>query len=785
MAIMVECSSCGKQYNAPDSMAGKRVRCKGCGQIFQIPSAENEMAPDDLSALSALDRSFHEGEPPAAGGQAEQYVPPGYGEGGGEEIPLGPSRAGRANIRFRYPFASEVDLFLPFFLVAIALGVAALATFKLDDIRQNWLSWIRFLVLVLCYVALIYPLSLQGVRMAGRRLGFQLPRTARWRAFATFMPAFAIGVLIWLSGGGDVPGLVLGSLAGLVISLGFMMLLFRLWPEEIGLSSLYVSIMYCFGVAVAAGILLGLNVLLSNVLVATKKIASLPGSPFGMAFSWPSPAEQSGQVALTSIAPKFKPTDNAAKKPPSATSPARPDVFSGATPSPKPPPVAPAASADSNNPNSGPSVMFPAEPDSAAPNSSVASNTNPQPRPAPGDATAATPGTGAPPVIPGAGTPPSIPSTAVPEEPAAQLPPMQPSPLAPTIGVARIPPGFDEVIHPLTPSGWMAVARGSVEQNGKIERWSIPTQAGQTMEKSGVIPRTHDANVSDAYALSPDGELLARISSFPSLQLHVYSFSSGTLKQTPKLQEDPSVRSEVFGFASADRLLVRRTNDARRIDAFEIWDIRAGRMLRRVQVPPFDKTASSVAISPDGLTLAVAARGDSPQSPPDAQPILYLYDVSGQGGSGLRSKSAISELRAPGAVRPSGMAYSSDGTRLTLLFEEGRNGLMITYSITPGRLAMASQKVYAPMPVQPPAGWEGSSLVWVNSNALLLYGQILLDATTGDPIGSTGLSEITSQHFTRPDLCELVYRDPRSGQPAIALVKLNQEQIAELTKPKK
>src|SRR5947208_12397569 len=74
MAIMVECNSCGKQYNAGPTMAGKRVKCKQCGNVFTIPNFNEAGEPeldqqDDLSALTALadlERS-HSGEPSPAG----------------------------------------------------------------------------------------------------------------------------------------------------------------------------------------------------------------------------------------------------------------------------------------------------------------------------------------------------------------------------------------------------------------------------------------------------------------------------------------------------------------------------------------------------------------------------------------------------------------------------------------------------------------------------------------------------------------------------------------------
>src|SRR3954447_10750521 len=59
MAITVECNSCGKQYSADPTMAGKRVKCKQCGNVFSIPQFNDRGEPDldqndDLSALTAL-----------------------------------------------------------------------------------------------------------------------------------------------------------------------------------------------------------------------------------------------------------------------------------------------------------------------------------------------------------------------------------------------------------------------------------------------------------------------------------------------------------------------------------------------------------------------------------------------------------------------------------------------------------------------------------------------------------------------------------------------------------
>jgi uncharacterized protein (TIGR00266 family) len=40
-----QCSSCGKQYKLTEQVAGKRVRCKACGNVFQVPSLEPAADP--------------------------------------------------------------------------------------------------------------------------------------------------------------------------------------------------------------------------------------------------------------------------------------------------------------------------------------------------------------------------------------------------------------------------------------------------------------------------------------------------------------------------------------------------------------------------------------------------------------------------------------------------------------------------------------------------------------------------------------------------------------------
>src|SRR3954454_18497692 len=211
MAIMVECNSCGKQYSAVPAMAGKRVKCKQCGNVFTIPNFNEAGEPDldqqdDLSALTALadlERS-RSGEPLPGGrgggpsASRAGTVVGGKGIRGGEglakssmartgseqEIPLdSPEDLGRANLRFNYPFSKEIDQYLPWVLVIGGLAIATAASVRMDPLvgQSNqpgaaWIPWTRLGVMVLLYLVLVGPLAVQGMRMASRALRFQLPR---------------------------------------------------------------------------------------------------------------------------------------------------------------------------------------------------------------------------------------------------------------------------------------------------------------------------------------------------------------------------------------------------------------------------------------------------------------------------------------------------------------------------------------------------------------------------------------------------------------------------------
>ena len=55
MAIPIQCPECHKRYQAPDHMAGRRVKCKYCAVVFLVNADTKAAGPDfDLSELDVL-----------------------------------------------------------------------------------------------------------------------------------------------------------------------------------------------------------------------------------------------------------------------------------------------------------------------------------------------------------------------------------------------------------------------------------------------------------------------------------------------------------------------------------------------------------------------------------------------------------------------------------------------------------------------------------------------------------------------------------------------------------
>jgi predicted Zn finger-like uncharacterized protein len=297
MAITVECSNCGRRYNVDDSIAGKTVKCRQCGNLITVPrSASEGLDPDvDLNTLSAL------AEAPMGDEQAAmQRMPRVDARPGSEERVAGdeePQTFGRPNFRFTFPYARQVDQYLPMILAVIGIFVAGFVIVQNDTSQRAWMVVLRFLVVFLTYTFVACPLALVGLTKAARAMRYQLPKKPKWRTFTVFMPALMLGIFFWFLGQ-NIVGLILGIFSGLILAAGLIWLLFRLRPHEIVTTGVYGAVGFLSGAVLAGGVLFLINLLTLNVFTSMKKASALPGSPLGELFSWAAPVPESDNAPV-------------------------------------------------------------------------------------------------------------------------------------------------------------------------------------------------------------------------------------------------------------------------------------------------------------------------------------------------------------------------------------------------------------------------------------------------------------------------------------------------------
>ncbi|HEX3356301.1 MAG TPA: hypothetical protein VHS31_04900 [Tepidisphaeraceae bacterium] len=716
MAIQVQCTTCGKVYTADESLAGRRMRCRECGNTFTIPAlnAPPEEPENDLSGLAGPEEEASSSESTYAG----HY--PGNSPESDSDSSQSFVSTGRYRPRFNYPYAVVVDRWLPILLSIGGLAWVIIAAIRYDETNRPGLIVSRILVLILAYLIVIFPMAAKGIQMASRDLGFQLPRAKYSKTLFSFMPAFALGSVLWMAGG--TTGLILGLIVGLIASCLAMWLLFHLHPAELPAATGYAGGMMVFGIVIVGAALFGMNLLLSSALVSMHKMDSFPGSPFGMAFTWPKPVEpapipRKPQIASTPPAPQPPAPE------PTPISPTTQSVVVQAPPAPTPP-------SDSTNPttqNSG--GMF-----------ADATNNDT--------------------------TPPPTPAPEITHQ-AAVTAPTTASPLVDSIAMEPIQNQFDEIVRPSTPSSWAAVLHKGNNGQGQIDRVWIgpgnPPLGVKPWLPAGSTPFVSDPKVGDRFALSPDGDLLAYLTSFPSLSVHLFSFEKKT-QQNIKLNESFGV-AEVLGFVNSSRLLVRREKDGR--VGCELIDTN-GDTIHDISTQKFNCNSVTSAISPDGTTLAVASLDT--QHPP-AVPAIFLYELP----SGASRKLPVADLAGSPVTTPTALAFSPDGTRIAALYEQSPNGLLVIFRTKNATKPLISLPLN-PVPAQPDRDFTGSSIIWVGDDSLCLYGKSIVSSSTGALVGDLGIPNVISQRFTKPNLLELNLA-ASSGDHQIAMVKLKMDQI--------
>lgn len=655
-------------------MAGKRVRCKQCGNIFALPDASFEDGPD-LDALAAVEQSFHSVDATDAGGTGVDE-PQEVDEETGE--PIAPLRSGRRSVRFNFPLAAEIDAWLPSILLLAGLGWLAYFCLKkpIEGSTGNLLPALRLGTALIAFFCFVGPITLIMIRKAARQLHYQMPTGDKLRTYGAYLPAFALGYVLWVAGGGRMTGLILGCVAGVALATVFLWLFFRLGAAEIAPTATYAIVGFFIGLAVVGAIYFALNAIALQIVISMKEPDLLASSPFG-----PEPT-----LAWISADDREKLREEIAKAKP-ATKPVISTPARGGTTEPPPPPPPPAL--------------------------------------------------------------PTIVKT------------IQTAPFA----------GFDEVVHPLIDSNYRAFVKNEGPQFS-VQVWNVDTwrQTGTTQ-----FPPGNDAG-ENRYIISNDGNMVARIATFPGREVQITSLSEQRVTHRLPLTARGG-SPELVGFLDAKRLMVRW--QANNSSILEVRDISAPAESRVIdKLPPFELGGTTLVFGKGGSVVAIATRAEPMPGQPQV-PMLVVYSTE----SGERVSQVRIEMDSQWPVLPRGMDFTADGSQVALLFEQAGNGLLVWYKVSQPQGSKVNEIVNpSGLLASRVSSFQGSALQWLSDGStLLLYGQTIFSANAGRRIESIEAPSIERSWIWGTDRVEQVLRGT-DGLRQYRVVRLDMARIADLAR---
>jgi hypothetical protein len=339
---------------------------------------------------------------------------------------------------------------------------------------------------------------------------------------------------------------------------------------------------------------------------------------------------------------------------------------------------------------------------------------------------------------------------------------------------------MESIVYPATTSSFRAVVQAR-DANGMIpvELWDNRTWADQPAPTPQTASFAPTSGVDAGFILSPDGRLLARLANFPHTLVQVWSFPDNRIIHTLVLDEKVT-SAKLLGFTDDRRLtLLTQQNGTAQL---ELWNTALESRVREAGTPPVaSEVCTGRAISPEGRYFAVAtghlelagrSRGDSP-APPQNVPGLAIYPLD----TLIPRNTRFADWDTKYPVAPLGMAFSPDGSRVALLFEQSGTGLISCYH-TDGVYRPGPEYSFpgSPVPGRGNKPFEGSAITWLgpadsHSGLWLLYGQRIIDSATGITLGDLPTTDALEQHVDG-NTVELITPTP-DGHKSLVSMKLD------------
>ncbi len=287
MDFVVECSNCRAQYRADETLAGRKVRCRHCGTVLSVSSANAQTMEVNFSALEALDAS-ESGLPKVTFGErTSSMARPAEVDPLDLAAPPDFDRV-RTNRAFRFLMAAVVDDFLPWVSAVGGMAWLAAAAAQAESADEGWLGPVRAIVAIVLFAGVVHPISFLGVvrGMAQAKVG--MPSHERLRIFGAMAVPFAVGYAMWSASGNPIH-MICGGLIGLLLGLAILWLLMRLRVPELLTVLSHAAVTFALGSLACIAVMLAVNYTVVGLIGATNVKHPPSHSPLGPHLAWVAP----------------------------------------------------------------------------------------------------------------------------------------------------------------------------------------------------------------------------------------------------------------------------------------------------------------------------------------------------------------------------------------------------------------------------------------------------------------------------------------------------------------
>ena len=322
----------------------------------------------------------------------------------------------------------------------------------------------------------------------------------------------------------------------------------------------------------------------------------------------------------------------------------------------------------------------------------------------------------------------------------------------------------DAIVYPATRSGCIAVVHHKDEGRDVIQ---VLDAQGQPVGQEADLPREGNgiAN-SREYALSPDGQMLARPVHFPRAGFAVWMIPlQRSVAISPEC--DAGTVPQLVGFCDNDKLVLEYARNKE--DFIDVWSIKENRSLRSIIVPSHPYTPGNCEISPDGQYVALAARVDGKAA-------LEIYCLT---ADRMPQDLAIKDLDSHWVVQPAGIAFSGDSSKVAILFVERDEGFIESWNLK-NSSTPPNEQLCTAIPVQVIRNSNSGARVldWIGDGTWLIGGDAVMDVATGRLLGRIGDNAVRGQHVDGSRV-EVLYSMNRTIH--VADLRLDQAKVASMT----